>query len=92
MNPLEKLLESGQPILLDGAMGTMLMEAGLMEPTGQLFEPMGTLTFEQANGFHPSVVHDQDDAGRGAFPEWTGDQRTTASVPGCRFQSFCASL
>jgi methionine synthase I (cobalamin-dependent) len=29
MNPLEKLLESGQPILLDGAMGTMLMEAGL---------------------------------------------------------------
>ena len=29
MNPLEKLLETGQPILLDGAMGTMLMEAGL---------------------------------------------------------------
>jgi 5-methyltetrahydrofolate--homocysteine methyltransferase len=29
MNPLEKLLESGQPILLDGAMGTMLMDAGL---------------------------------------------------------------
>lgn len=29
MNPLEKLLESGRPILLDGAMGTMLMDAGL---------------------------------------------------------------
>jgi len=29
MNPLKKLLETGQPILLDGAMGTMLMEAGL---------------------------------------------------------------
>lgn len=31
MNPLKKLLESGQPILLDGAMGTMLMEAGLVQ-------------------------------------------------------------
>jgi 5-methyltetrahydrofolate--homocysteine methyltransferase len=31
MNPLEKLLESGQPILLDGAMGTMLMDAGLVQ-------------------------------------------------------------
>jgi len=29
MNPLERLLETGQPILLDGAMGTMLMAAGL---------------------------------------------------------------
>jgi 5-methyltetrahydrofolate--homocysteine methyltransferase len=29
MNPLKKLLETGQPILLDGAMGTMLMDAGL---------------------------------------------------------------
>jgi methionine synthase I (cobalamin-dependent) len=29
MNPLEKLLQSGQPVLLDGAMGTMLMDAGL---------------------------------------------------------------
>ena len=29
MNPLKKLLETGQPILLDGAMGTMLMAAGL---------------------------------------------------------------
>jgi len=29
MNPLEKLLQTGQPILLDGAMGTMLMDAGL---------------------------------------------------------------
>ena len=29
MNPLKELLETGQPILLDGAMGTMLMEAGL---------------------------------------------------------------
>ena len=28
-NPLEELLETGQPILLDGAMGTMLMDAGL---------------------------------------------------------------
>jgi 5-methyltetrahydrofolate--homocysteine methyltransferase len=31
MNPLQKLLESGQPILLDGAMGTMLMDAGLVQ-------------------------------------------------------------
>lgn len=29
MNPLQKLLETGQPILLDGAMGTMLMDSGL---------------------------------------------------------------
>jgi len=29
MNPLQKLLETGQPILLDGAMGTMLMDTGL---------------------------------------------------------------
>ena len=29
MNPLEELLQTGQPILLDGAMGTMLMDAGL---------------------------------------------------------------
>lgn len=31
MNPLQKLLENGQPILLDGAMGTMLMDAGLVQ-------------------------------------------------------------
>jgi methionine synthase I (cobalamin-dependent) len=31
MNPLQKLLETGQPILLDGAMGTMLMDAGLVQ-------------------------------------------------------------
>ncbi len=31
MNPLQKLLEIGQPILLDGAMGTMLMDAGLVQ-------------------------------------------------------------
>ena len=29
MNPLQKILETGQPVLLDGAMGTMLMDAGL---------------------------------------------------------------
>ncbi len=29
MNSLDKLLETGNPILLDGAMGTMLMNAGL---------------------------------------------------------------
>jgi len=29
MNPLQELLETGAPILLDGAMGTMLMDAGL---------------------------------------------------------------
>ena len=29
MNHLERLLQTGQPILLDGAMGTMLMAAGL---------------------------------------------------------------
>jgi len=31
MNPLKKLLETGEPILLDGAMGTMLMDAGLIQ-------------------------------------------------------------
>lgn len=31
MNPLKKLLETGQPILLDGAMGTMLMDIGLVQ-------------------------------------------------------------
>ena len=29
MNPLKELLETGNPILLDGAMGTMLIDAGL---------------------------------------------------------------
>ncbi len=29
MNPLEELLKTGEPILLDGAMGTMLIDAGL---------------------------------------------------------------
>lgn len=29
MNPLKQLLETGQPVLLDGAMGTMLFDAGL---------------------------------------------------------------
>ena len=29
MNPLKTLIETGQPILLDGAMGTMLMDFGL---------------------------------------------------------------
>lgn len=29
MNPLLELLQTGEPILLDGAMGTMLMDAGL---------------------------------------------------------------
>ncbi|MBC8497073.1 MAG: betaine--homocysteine S-methyltransferase [Anaerolineales bacterium] len=29
MNPIKELLTSGEPILLDGAMGTMLMDAGL---------------------------------------------------------------
>ncbi len=29
MNPLKQLLDTGQPVLLDGAMGTMLMDAGL---------------------------------------------------------------
>jgi 5-methyltetrahydrofolate--homocysteine methyltransferase len=31
MNPLKQLLETGEPILLDGAMGTMLMDAGLIQ-------------------------------------------------------------
>ncbi len=31
MNPIEELLKSGEPILLDGAMGTMLMDAGLLQ-------------------------------------------------------------
>ncbi len=31
MNPLQELLKSGDPILLDGAMGTMLMDAGLVQ-------------------------------------------------------------
>lgn len=31
MNPLKQLLETGEPILLDGAMGTMLMDAGLVQ-------------------------------------------------------------
>ncbi len=31
MNPITELLKSGKPILLDGAMGTMLMDAGLMQ-------------------------------------------------------------
>ncbi len=31
MNPIHELLNSGEPILLDGAMGTMLMDAGLMQ-------------------------------------------------------------
>lgn len=48
MNPLKKLLETGQPVLLDGAMGTMLMAAGLEQG-----DPP-----EEWNVTHPERVRD----------------------------------
>ncbi len=54
MNPLEKLLESGEPILLDGAMGTMLMAAGLEQ--GDPPEEWNVLHPERIRAIHQSYV------------------------------------
>lgn len=48
MHPLKKLLTSNQPIILDGAMGTMLMEAGLEAGDSP----------EKWNVLHPEVIQE----------------------------------
>ncbi len=54
MNPLEKLLASGAPILLDGAMGTMLMAAGLEQ--GDPPEEWNVLHPDRIRAIHQSYV------------------------------------
>lgn len=46
MNPIRELLTTGQPIILDGAMGTMLMKAGLEAGNSP----------EEWNVLHPDVI------------------------------------
>lgn len=53
-NTFKKLLESGKPILLDGAMGTMLMEAGLTQ--GDPPEAWNVLYPERLEKIHNAYV------------------------------------
>ncbi|MEN8172313.1 MAG: betaine--homocysteine S-methyltransferase [Chloroflexota bacterium] len=54
MNPLLQLLENGQPILLDGAMGTMLMDAGLEQ--GDPPDEWNVLYPERIKAIHRAYV------------------------------------
>jgi len=54
MNPLQKLLETGQPILLDGAMGTMLMDIGLVQ--GDPPEEWNVTHAERIRGVHQAYI------------------------------------
>ncbi|MBM3146121.1 MAG: betaine--homocysteine S-methyltransferase [Chloroflexi bacterium] len=54
MNPLETLLETGQPILLDGAMGTMLMAAGLTQ--GDAPEAWNTTHPDRVRAVHRGYI------------------------------------
>jgi len=54
MNPLQKLLESGEPVLLDGAMGTMLMDAGLEQ--GDPPEEWNVLHPERIRKIHRAYI------------------------------------
>ena len=54
MNPLEKLLQTGQPILLDGAMGTMLMDAGLEQ--GDPPEEWNVTHPDRIRGIHRAYI------------------------------------
>jgi methionine synthase I (cobalamin-dependent) len=55
MNPLEKLLETGQPVLLDGAMGTMLMDAGLLQ--GDPPEEWNITHPDRVRAIHRGYIH-----------------------------------
>ena len=54
MNKLNSLLESGKPILLDGAMGTMLMDAGLKP--GDSPEEWNVLHPDKVRGIHREYI------------------------------------
>lgn len=54
MNPLEKLLKTGEPVLLDGAMGTMLMDAGLEQ--GDPPEEWNVLYPERIRKIHRAYI------------------------------------
>ena len=54
MNPLKKLLETGEPILLDGAMGTMLMDAGLIQ--GDPPEEWNVIHPERVRAVHKGYI------------------------------------
>jgi len=54
MNPLIQLLKTGQPILLDGAMGTMLMDAGLEQ--GDPPDEWNVLYPERIKAIHKAYV------------------------------------
>ena len=55
MQPLQKLLAAGQPIILDGAMGTMLMNAGL--EAGNAPEKWNVLHPEIIQKIHRDYIH-----------------------------------
>ena len=54
MNKLAALLQSGKPILLDGAMGTMLFAAGL--DSGNSPEEWNVLHPEKVRGIHRAYI------------------------------------
>ncbi len=54
MDKLNTLLQEGKPILLDGAMGTMLMEAGL--ESGDSPEEWNALHPEKVRGIHREYI------------------------------------
>ncbi len=54
MNPIKQLLESGEPILLDGAMGTMLMDAGLVQ--GDPPEEWNVIHPERVRAIHKGYI------------------------------------
>lgn len=54
MNKLDTLLQSGKPILLDGAMGTMLMAAGLV--SGDSPEEWNTLHPDKIQRIHRDYI------------------------------------
>lgn len=54
MNPLKQLLETGEPVLLDGAMGTMLMAAGLEQ--GDPPEEWNVIHPKRVRAIHKSYI------------------------------------
>ncbi|HKJ40294.1 MAG TPA: betaine--homocysteine S-methyltransferase [Anaerolineales bacterium] len=54
MNPLQNLLKTGEPVLLDGAMGTMLMDAGLEQ--GDPPEEWNVLYSERIRKIHRAYI------------------------------------
>ena len=54
MNKLDTLFQSGKPILLDGAMGTMLMEAGFQ--SGDSLEEWNSLHPDRVRNIHRKYI------------------------------------